>query len=108
MGVTVKILFNHFDNLALETKARVSTAIDMTAVGMKQDAQQASPQQLNIDRKWRLVRQGNFKTIVRNTEWRAVFYENGTPFLPQLAMLANAVERQIPLFEERLKLALEK
>ena len=107
MSVTVKVK-NDFVHLALEVQARLSTAVDMTAAGIKDDAQGRSPDQLGISRKWRILNRGLYKKVVQNGEYRAVFYEHGTPFLPQVAMLAPAVEGQVTKFEKRLKLALEK
>lgn len=84
---------NDFKDLAFKLPIKMSTVVDRAADLVKRDAQAASPQQLGIDRQWRVLKRGPFRRIVQNGRFQAVFYENGTPFLPSVPMLRPALER---------------
>ncbi|MEO6467499.1 MAG: HK97 gp10 family phage protein [Acidimicrobiia bacterium] len=100
MAMTTKVLSNEFAKFGTEVPVKVGLAVEAVAQNVVQAAKTASPDFMGVKAGWTVERRGGvFKRTVLNREWRAVFVEDGTPYLAAQPMLRPALERGRKSFE---------
>lgn len=93
MGVRVEVTKNDFGKVAGQFPVLADLALETVAQNMRTEAAARSPEALGIAGRWTVDHRGTLKREVRNLEWRAVFYEDGTPYLAAEPMLLPAMDR---------------
>jgi len=99
--ISLKLIQDDFPKLIEDLAPRIEVAKEAIAEQIRADAEQASPPNLGIAGKWSVDHTGG-GLKVKNSEWRAVFYEDGTPYMAAEPMLAPALDRAAPAFEVHL------
>ena len=108
MSFKVDVLTNRFFAISAEMPAKVDLVVETIAQDVRTDAEQSSPDYAGIKQGWIVNRAagggrgGVFRRLVSNREWRAVFAEDGTPYLAAQPMLRPALERNRLKFESAL------
>lgn len=96
---------NDWDALARGILPGLAQAVEDTAQDIRTDAAGRSPS--NYAGKWTVdhrygARKGGLQVTVGNRDWRAVFAEDGTPYIAPQPMLRPAIEAKKARFFMRV------
>lgn len=108
MGFSVSVAENRFAKIAGNLERAFTDVVEDVAQDVVRDARATSPDNLGISGAWTVDRsRRRLSRLVKNREWRAVFFEDGTPYIGATPMLRPALERNARNFSARLAKALE-